>query len=133
MIPVNRMRRRRKARAKHGRLGAGRVIAFALVVIVTILGVAGATAYQSVTAGLPGLDEIKPVALGQNSRILDRNGKVLGYITGVTNRTELPYAQSRRPYAMPPWPSRTSASTSTTGWTISACWVQRCATSPQAG
>ena len=93
MIPVNRMRRRRKARAKHGRLGAGRVIAFALVVIVTILGVAGATAYQSVTAGLPGLDEIKPVALGQNSRILDRNGKVLGYITGVTNRTELPYAR----------------------------------------
>ena len=93
MIPVNRMRRRRRARAKHGRLGAGRVVAFALVVIVTILGVAGATAYQSATAGLPGLDEIKPVALGQNSRILDRNGKVLGYITGVTNRTELPYAR----------------------------------------
>ena len=93
MIPVNRMRRRRRARAKHGRLGAGRVVAFALVVIVTILGVAGATAYQSATAGLPGLDELQPVALGQNSRILDRNGKVLGHITGVTNRTELPYAR----------------------------------------
>ena len=53
MIPVNRMRRRRKGRAKHGRLGAGRVVAFALVVMVTILGVAGATAYQSATAGLP--------------------------------------------------------------------------------
>ena len=77
MIPVNRMRRRRKARATHGRLGAGRVVAFALVVMVTILGVAGATAYQSATAGLPGLDELQPVALGQNSRILDRNGKVL--------------------------------------------------------
>ncbi len=93
MISVDRMRRRRKQRERHGRLGAGRIIALTVVFLITILGVGGAVAYQSATDGLPGLDELKPVALGQNSQILDRNGKSLGYIAGVTNRTELPYAR----------------------------------------
>ena len=93
MIPVNRMRRRRKERERHGRVGLGRVLALTLAIVATLLGVAGAFAYQSATDGLPSLDELQPVALGQNSKILDRNGKSLGVIAGVTNRTEIPYAR----------------------------------------
>ena len=93
MMPIDRMRRRRKERERHGKVGLGRVLAVALAIVVTLLGVAGAVAYQSATEGLPGLDEIKPVSLGQNTKILDRNGKSLGVIAGVTNRTELPYGQ----------------------------------------
>jgi len=93
MIPVNRMRRRRQKRERHGRIGLGRVIALTVAILATLFAVAGAVTYQSATDGLPGLDEIKPVALGQNSKILDRNGKSLGVIAGVTNRTEIPYAR----------------------------------------
>ena len=93
MIPVNRMRRRRQKRERHGRIGLGRVIALTVAILATLFAVAGAVTYQSATDGLPGLDEIKPVALGQNSKILDRNGESLGVIAGVTNRTEIPYAR----------------------------------------
>ena len=92
-MKIDRLRRRRTERARHGRIGLGRVIVMTLVVLGTALGVAFATTYQSVTADLPDIDEMQPVGLGQNSRIYDRNGKLLGYIAGVTNRTELPLSR----------------------------------------
>jgi len=92
-MKIGRLRRRREDRARHGRIGLGRVILMALLVLGTALGVALATSYQSVTANLPDIDEMNPVGLGQNSRIYDRNGKLLGYIAGVTNRTEIPLAR----------------------------------------
>ena len=39
------------------------------------------------------IGDMKPVGLGQNTRIYDRDGKLLGYIAGVTNRTELPLSR----------------------------------------
>ncbi|MDA3005728.1 MAG: PBP1A family penicillin-binding protein, partial [Actinomycetota bacterium] len=90
---IDRIRRRREGRARHGRIGLGKVILMALVVLGTVMGVGFATAYQSVTADLPDIDDLQPVALGQNTRIYDRNGKLLGYIAGVTNRTELPLSR----------------------------------------
>lgn len=93
MIPIDRIRRRREKRAAHGRIGAGRVILMALVVIATTLGVGLAVSYDSARGHLPTLDSLKPVTLGQNTRIFDRRGKLLGYIAGVTNRTEIPYSR----------------------------------------
>jgi len=87
------MRRRREGRARHGRIGAGKVILMALIVLGTVLGVGFATGYQQVVNDLPEIDDLKPVGLGQNTRIYDRNGKLLGYIAGVTNRTELPLSR----------------------------------------
>ena len=81
------MRRRREKRARHGRIGLGKVIVMAMVILGTVLGVGFATTYQSVTSDLPDIDDMKPVGLGQNTRIYDRDGKLLGYIAGVTNRT----------------------------------------------
>ncbi len=92
-MKINRLRRRREGRARHGRIGAGKVVLMALVVVFTGLGVGFATTYQSVTDDLPGLDDLKPVSLGQNTRMYDRNGKLLGYIAGVTNRTEIPLSR----------------------------------------
>lgn len=92
-MKVPRMRKRREERARHGRIGLGRVVAMAIVVAVTVIGFTMATGYQLVTSNLPGIDEMQPVALGQNTRIYDRNGKLLGYIPGVTNRTEIPLAR----------------------------------------
>jgi len=90
---IDRMRRRREKRARHGRIGLGKVIVMAMVILGTVLGVGFATTYQSVTSDLPDIDDMKPVGLGQNTRIYDRDGKLLGYIAGVTNRTELPLSR----------------------------------------
>ena len=87
------MRRRREKRARHGRIGLGKVIVMAMVILGTVLGVGFATTYQSVTSDLPDIGDMKPVGLGQNTRIYDRDGKLLGYIAGVTNRTELPLSR----------------------------------------
>ncbi|MEO2057959.1 MAG: PBP1A family penicillin-binding protein, partial [Thermoleophilia bacterium] len=97
-MKIDRMRRRREGRARHGRIGAGRVILMALIVLGTVLGVGFATGYQRVVNDLPEIDDLQPVGLGQNTRIYDRNGKLLGYIAGVTNRTELPL--SRMPISL---------------------------------
>ena len=87
------MRRRREKRARHGRIGLGKVIVMAMVILGTVLGVGFATTYQSVTSDLPDIGDMRPVGLGQNTRIYDRDGKLLGYIAGVTNRTELPLSR----------------------------------------
>jgi penicillin-binding protein 1A len=75
-------RRRRGGRVNPwGVVGLMLVVALGAVVLGSLLGV------SSVAKDLPNLSDLKPVALGQNTRIYDRYGHLLGTIAGDTNRT----------------------------------------------
>jgi penicillin-binding protein 1A len=85
MKPRNR-RRARQAR----RRSSARKIAFGIAGGVVLLGLlSGGLAVKSIEDTLS-TSEIQEVALGENTRIYDRNERQLGIIAGVTNRTEVP-------------------------------------------
>jgi penicillin-binding protein 1A len=85
-------RRRRLARARRGR-GLSRTWKILLVGVLAVVG--GAIAAVAIVVAkvssdlgpLPSLDEVR---LGENTRIYDRQGALLGRIAGTTNRTEVP-------------------------------------------
>ena len=85
-----RRRRLRKARqAKQRRTHLWLIACGALVALVTGAVLVSALAVDSVSDRLRD-GELKEIRLGQNSRIYDKNGRELGIIAGVTNRTVVP-------------------------------------------
>jgi penicillin-binding protein 1A len=86
---LGRARRTHRRRANLGLIIAG--------IVVAVLGgavLAGALAVNAVTSDLK--DEaahLKQLNPGQNTRIYDKNGKLLGIVAGVTNRTVVPSAK----------------------------------------
>ena len=85
-----RRRRLRKARqAKQRRTHLWLIACGALVALVTGAVLVSALAVNSVSDRLRD-GELKEIRLGQNSRIYDKNGRELGIIAGVTNRTVVP-------------------------------------------
>lgn len=61
-----------------------------IVVVLTLVGIAGAVAYQSLTAELlPRLETIRSRTSFQTSRLLDRNGEVLYEFFGTGRRTKV--------------------------------------------
>ncbi len=81
---VRRQRQRRRQRST-----AFRAVLGSLVAILAVVLVGGALAFDSVGDSLREQD-VKEIRLGQNTRIFDKDGALLGYIAGVTNRTEVP-------------------------------------------
>jgi penicillin-binding protein 1A len=69
------------------------VLLFAALMILGGGAIALGFVARDVARNLPDLADMKPVALGQNTRIFDSTGKLLGYIAGDTNRTEVRWPQ----------------------------------------
>ena len=85
------LRRRRRVRARRSRRRRGNlamIVAGALVALVAGGLLVGALAMNSVAESLEaeGAD-LKEIRLGQNTRIYDKNGDLLGIVPGETNRT----------------------------------------------
>jgi penicillin-binding protein 1A len=88
---VSDLRRRRRVRARRSRRRRGNlamIVAGALVALVAGGLLVGALAMNSVAESLEaeGAD-LKEIRLGQNTRIYDKNGDLLGIVAGETNRT----------------------------------------------
>jgi penicillin-binding protein 1A len=88
--PIRSQRRRARARRRGG---PGRVVLWALLLILGTGVIALGFAVRDVAAHLPNLKDLKEVPLGQNTRIFDSTGKLLGYIAGDTNRTVVRWQQ----------------------------------------
>lgn len=89
MTPRQRRLRRRTRRRARPWL----ILLTGVLVAIGIVVVAGGLAVSSIVKRLPNLSDLKPIALGQNSRIYDRDGAPLGVIAGDTNRTVVRYPQ----------------------------------------
>jgi penicillin-binding protein 1A len=86
-------RRRRKERARRGRRVKGRVWKIAIAVVLALAGGAVATVavvFAKVSNDIGPLPSLDAVRLGENTRIYDREGRLLGRIAGATNRTVVP-------------------------------------------
>lgn len=84
-------RRRRKERARSR--GKGRLWKIALVAALALAGgavAAVAIVFAKVSDDLGPLPSLEGVRLGENTRIYDREGRLLGRIAGTTNRTVVP-------------------------------------------
>jgi penicillin-binding protein 1A len=91
---VSDLRRRRRGRARRTRRKRANLAFIVVGAIVALFGgivLFSALAVHSVAEDL-NLKEggLKEIRLGQNSRIYDKNGKLLGIVAGVTNRTVVP-------------------------------------------
>jgi penicillin-binding protein 1A len=83
-------RRRRRAQARR-HVGARRRQTRVAAAVTTLGAVAlllGVTVNSAID-NLEHLDELRPVPLGQNTRVYDKNGTLLGRVAGITNRTEV--------------------------------------------
>jgi len=84
---------RRRARARRQRRGPKRVVLWTLLFTLGTGLVALGFAARDIAEHLPNLKDLKQVPLGQNTRIFDSTGKLLGYIAGDTNRTVVRWQQ----------------------------------------
>ena len=89
MSDLRRRRRGRQRRAKRKRFNLAFIIAGTIAAIVGGAVLVSALAVHSVAKSLEGGD-LKEIRLGQNTRIYDKDGKLLGIVAGVTNRTVVP-------------------------------------------
>ncbi len=89
MSDLRRRRLRRARRAKERRTHRALIAAGALAAVVGGAVLVSALAVNAVGDSLRD-GELKEIRLGENSRIYDKNGKELGIIAGVTNRTIVP-------------------------------------------
>jgi penicillin-binding protein 1A len=91
---VSDLRRRRKSRVRRRhrkRTNLALIIAGSLVAFFGGLVLFSALAVHSVAEDLNLKEgDLKEIRLGQNTRIYDKNGKLLGIVAGVTNRTVVP-------------------------------------------
>jgi penicillin-binding protein 1A len=90
LVSLKRRRRARRQRQRHRRRSAAFFAVLAsLAAVFAIVLVGGALAFDAVGDNLREQD-VQEIRLGQNTRIFDKDGALLGYIAGVTNRTEVP-------------------------------------------
>ncbi len=88
MSDLRRRRRGRRRRAQRKRSNLVFIIAGALAAVIGGTVLVTALAVHSVTENLRAEgDNLKEIRLGQNTRIYDKNGKLLGIVAGETNRT----------------------------------------------
>ncbi|MEW6582620.1 MAG: transglycosylase domain-containing protein, partial [Actinomycetota bacterium] len=83
-MTVRRRRTRRSARGRPLRIVIGVALALSVAAVL-----AGALAVTAVVKDLGDLDTSDEVRLGENTRIYDRDGGLLGRIAGTTNRSEV--------------------------------------------
>jgi penicillin-binding protein 1A len=88
---LRRRRRGRRRRAQRKRSNLVFIVAGVIAAIVGAVVLVSALAVHSVAKDL-NLQEgdLKEIRLGQNTRIYDKNSKLLGIVAGVTNRTVVP-------------------------------------------
>ena len=86
MSDLRRRRLQRRRRAHRKRFNLALIVAGSIVALAGAFALVSALAVHSVGENLRtgGLKEIR---LGQNTRIFDKDGKLLGIVAGVTNRT----------------------------------------------
>lgn len=85
------LRRRRKGRRRRTRRRRSNLVMIVTAAVVAVVGgvvLASALAVHTVAENLQAEgDSLKEIRLGQNTRIYDKNGKLLGIVAGETNRT----------------------------------------------
>ncbi len=86
MSDLRRRRLRRRRRAHRKRFNFVLIVAGSLVAVVGGFVLVSALAVHSVGENLR-TGTLKEIRLGQNTRIFDKDGKLLGIVAGVTNRT----------------------------------------------
>jgi penicillin-binding protein 1A len=86
MSDLRRRRRRRSRRSHRRRFNLGLIVAGAFVAVIGGFVLMSAFAFHSVGESLR-KEGLKEIRLGQNTRIYDKDGKLLGIVAGVTNRT----------------------------------------------
>ncbi|HWH15927.1 MAG TPA: PBP1A family penicillin-binding protein, partial [Miltoncostaeaceae bacterium] len=94
---MSRTRQKRLRRRRHVRAARRRRVGIAAGVAAVGLGTlalgAGVAVHEVGQSLEQRGEELKPIVLGQNTRVFDRDGKLLGVIAGVTNRTQVRAAQ----------------------------------------
>lgn len=95
MSELRRRRLQRRRRAHRRRVNRGLIIGGTLVAILGGVVLVSALAVRSVGESLRNGD-LPEIRLGQNTRIYDKNGSLLGIIAGVTNRTVVSSARIPR-------------------------------------
>lgn len=89
MSDLRRRRRGRERRSRRKRFNLAFIVLGSLAALVVGGALVGALAVHTVADDLRGQD-LKEIELGENTRIYDKDGKQLGIVAGVTNRTEVP-------------------------------------------
>ena len=91
MSDLRRRRRGRERKRRRKRSNLWLIIGGSLVALFGGIVLFSALAVHSVAEDLNLKDgDLKEIRLGQNTRIYDKNGKLLGIVAGVTNRTVVP-------------------------------------------
>jgi len=92
MSDLRRRRRGRQRRAKRKRSNLVFIVAGCIAAAIGGVVLVSALAVHSVAESLQD-ENLKEIRLGQNTRIYDKDGKLLGIVAGVTNRTVVPSAR----------------------------------------
>ena len=120
-VPMTHRQRKSRRRKRHtGRstvlLGLGVLATVAIIALLSAVGYV-----LAIAASAPDLSELKPADKGQLSVVYAADGSRLGYVQSDVAAPRGPVgATSPWTCAGPPWPSRTSASTSTSGVDLNA-------------